>query len=409
MNKKNKIIIITTIAAIIILCSGLTYAYFTSISNNESASTIYAKGGTMNIVYANGSGNIVMENIYPREEAWVNKEFTVTGNNTTDLEMEYNVYLMTSSNDFNLGDLTYSLSGTSTNADDFLSSKENQVIPKSGELLIGTGTFKSKSATHSYNLSIFYKDNGEPQNKGQGKNYTGYIKIINGNTVAYDALIDSKSGVSSSLPFNGPIPKSEVQSINFKDNTSVPDNAITSWDASEKQNGSIMAYTLDEDNNGLYEVYVGQNGNVVLATNAKHVFTSFSNISTLDISNIDTSNVTNMNGMFQGSQVTTLDLSGFDTSNVTTMVAMFALSRVKTIDLSSFDTSNVTNMERMFYLSKATTLDLSSFDTSNVTNMEKMFYTSKATTGYARTQADADKFNASSSKPTDLNFVVKSS
>ena len=409
MNKKNKIIIITTIAAIIILCSGLTYAYFTSITNNESESTIYAKGGTMNIVYANGSGNIVMENIYPREEAWVNKEFTVTGNNTTDLEMEYNVYLMTSSNDFNLGDLTYSLSGTSTNADDFLSSKENQVIPKSGELLIGTGTFKSKSATHSYNLSIFYKDNGEPQNEGQGKNYTGYIKINNGNTVAYDALIDSTSSYSSSLPFNGPIPKSEVQSINFKDNTSVPDNAITSWDASEKQNGSIMAYTLDEDNNGLYEVYVGQNGNVVLATNAKHVFTSFSNISTLDISNIDTSNVTNMNGMFQGSQGTTLDLSGFDTSNVTTMVAMFALSRVKTIDLSSFDTSNVTNMERMFYFSKATTLDLSSFDTSNVTNMEKMFYNSKATTGYARTQADADKFNASSGKPTNLNFIVKSS
>ena len=66
-------------------------------------------------------------------------------------------------------------------------------------------------------------------------------------------------------------------------------------------------------------------------------------------------------------------------------------------------------MSFMFNSSQATTLDLSSFDTSNVTNMEKMFYSSKATTGYARTQADADKFNASSSKPTDLNFVVKSS
>ena len=83
----------------------------------------------MSIKYANGSGNIVMENIYPREEAWVNKEFTVTGNNTTDLEMEYNVYLMTSSNDFNLGDLTYSLSGTSTNADDFYPQKKIKSFP----------------------------------------------------------------------------------------------------------------------------------------------------------------------------------------------------------------------------------------------------------------------------------------
>ena len=69
--------------------------------------------------------------------------------------------------------------------------------------------------------------------------------------------------------------------------------------------------------------------------------------------------------------------------------------------------SNVTNMEGMFAGSSATTLDLSNFNTSNVTNMEGMFYNSSATTGYARTQADANKFNASSYKPAGLNFVVK--
>ena len=36
-----------------------------------------------------------------------------------------------------------------------------------------------------------------------------------------------------------------------------------------------------------------------------------------------------------------------------------------------------------------------------------MFQAPKATTGYARTQADANKFNASSNKPAGLNFVVK--
>jgi hypothetical protein len=39
--------------------------------------------------------------------------------------------------------------------------------------------------------------------------------------------------------------------------------------------------------------------------------------------------------------------------------------------------------------------------------MSYMFENSKATTGYARTQADADKFNASTNKPAGLNFVVK--
>jgi len=50
---------------------------------------------------------------------------------------------------------------------------------------------------------------------------------------------------------------------------------------------------------------------------------------------------------------------------------------------------------------------LGSFDTHNVTDMSGMFSYSNATTGYARTGADADKFNASSEKPDTLTFIVK--
>jgi surface protein len=141
-------------------------------------------------------------------------------------------------------------------------------------------------------------------------------------------------------------------------------------------------------------------------TNMSYMFRG-SKATTLDLSSFDTSNVTNMIGMFRDSSATTLDLSSFDTSNVTNMSYMFRDSSATTLDLSSFNTSNVTNMSYMFYGSKATTLDLSSFDTSNVTNMSSMFYNSSATTGYARTQADADRFNNSSNKPSALVFVVK--
>ena len=75
--------------------------------------------------------------------------------------------------------------------------------------------------------------------------------------------------------------------------------------------------------------------------------------------------------------------------------------------LNKFNTSNVTNMSWMFAYSKATMLDLSSFNTSKVTDMEGMFKGSPATTGYAKTQADADKFNNSSNKPSSLTFVVE--
>ncbi len=134
-----------------------------------------------------------------------------------------------------------------------------------------------------------------------------------------------------------------------------------------------------------------------------------SKATSLDLSNFDTSNVTIMHHMFCDIPVTTLDLSSFDTSKVTDMSGMFIRSQVANLDLSSFDTSNVTGMNSMFWGSKATSLDLSSFDTSNVTDMGYMFHNTKATTGYARTQEDADRFNASTTyRPSGLTFVVKS-
>ena len=100
---------------------------------------------------------------------------------------------------------------------------------------------------------------------------------------------------------------------------------------------------------------------------------SGSQATTLDVSNFDTSKVTNMGSMFSNSQATTLDVSNFDTSNVTNMYGMFFGSKVTALDLNSFDTSKVTNMTQMFDGSQVTILDLSSFDTSNVTNMSYMF------------------------------------
>lgn len=127
----------------------------------------------------------------------------------------------------------------------------------------------------------------------------------------------------------------------------------------------------------------------------------------IDVSRIDTSNVTTMYDMFADSEMTSIDVSNFDTSKVTNMLGMFAAIKVDKIDVSNFDTSKVANMNWMFTITNADTLDLSNFDMSNVVNTDNMFYDSKATKGYARTEADAAKLNASSEKPEELVFVVK--
>ncbi|EAG4503516.1 BspA family leucine-rich repeat surface protein [Listeria monocytogenes] len=95
--------------------------------------------------------------------------------------------------------------------------------------------------------------------------------------------------------------------------------------------------------------------------------------SSLDLSNLDTSNVTDMFGMFSYCAATSLDLSNFDTSNVTNMEAMFYDCAATSLDLSNFDTSNVTEMRVMFCYSAVTSLDLSNFDTSNAITVDMLY------------------------------------
>ena len=81
-----------------------------------------------------------------------------------------------------------------------------------------------------------------------------------------------------------------------------------------------------------------------------------------------TSNVTNMNGMFNYCiQLNTIPQ--LDTSKVTNMSYMFSNSTVTTIP--QLDTSKVTNMSYMF--SGCSKLTMIQLDTSNVTSMEYMF------------------------------------
>lgn len=180
MDKKQKIIVIVTIFALVLLCGGLTFAYFTSFTSSESGSTIATKGGTMNIKYANGSGNITLSNIYPRSSAWVNKTFTVTGNNTTDLNMYYGISLVVDNNNFG-NYLSYILTGTNTSNNGNLipNTTENQkIFDGVGTYDLGVGSFnKATNAVHTYSFKIFFLDTGKEQNYAQEANFAAHLVI----------------------------------------------------------------------------------------------------------------------------------------------------------------------------------------------------------------------------------------
>ena len=116
---------------------------------------------------------------------------------------------------------------------------------------------------------------------------------------------------------------------------------------------------------------------VVFPNSCNLLFYNMTSLTAIDLSKVDTSNVTDMGGMFMDcSGLSSLDLSGVDTKNVTNMLSMFrGCSGLTSLNLSGIDTGKVTNMNCMFYdCSGLTGLDLSNFNTGNVTNMAYMFY-----------------------------------
>ena len=106
------------------------------------------------------------------------------------------------------------------------------------------------------------------------------------------------------------------------------------------------------------------------------LFEGCSNLKNIDLSNLNTSNVTNMSSLFKGCTfLENINLSNINTGNVTDMSSMFAsCGHLKNIDLSDLNTSNVTKMSSMFaHCERLESLDLSNFDTRNVTGMTWMF------------------------------------
>ena len=123
----------------------------------------------------------------------------------------------------------------------------------------------------------------------------------------------------------------------------------------------------------------------------EYMFSDCYALKSLDVSNFDTSKVTNMDRMFYACrELTSLDVSNFDTSKVASMASMFGnCAGLTSLDVSNFNTSNVVNMRTVFYGCTALTeLDLSGWDTSKVTDensMDGMFgadYTNSSGTSF---------------------------
>ena len=177
---------------------------------------------------------------------------------------------------------------------------------------------------------------------------------------------------------------------------------LTNFDTSNVTDMSYMFY--GETSSSMVVSIVGlYNLNTSNVTNMSHMFDGPVIYSGNDIANFDTSNVTDMSYMFRGAyeNLTRLDISNFNTSNVTNMESMFEYcTHLTSLDFSNFDTSKVTNMKNMFKgCSHLSSLNITKFDTFNVINMNSMFYNCTILTSITF----SDKFDTSN--VTDMGYM----
>ena len=163
----------------------------------------------------------------------------------------------------------------------------------------------------------------------------------------------------------------KIEFVNYVDN-----DAAQKWDITTGSGNEKVYAWLEDVGTDTYNLFVGSKGKIYAPKSCFLMFSEFVNVKYIFFNNFDTSNVTDMRGMFyRCDSLIELDLHNFKTSKVTNMWDIFSgCQSLKKLNISSFDTSSVKNMTGMFYnCINLTTLDLSHFNTSNVENMSWMF------------------------------------
>ena len=269
-------------------------------------------------------------------------------------------------------------------------------------------TLKAKESK-TFTVDVEYNSNVESQPENLTSNLEVTLNYVQAGTTDTGEVLPSETNLmrsyssNSQADYHNDAYREKITSIEFLNNKNIPTDAVQSWDVSERQDGSVMAWIVnDPANTGYYKLYIGGDGGVVANPNSSNLFNKFTQVKKIDLNNLDTSNVTNMMSMFAiCTSLADLNIRNLKTSNVTNMANMFLSCYVLSeLDLSNFDTSNVTTMQGMF----AGDRNLKSikfgqsFDTSNVTKMGVMFNGCESLT-----ELDVSNFNTS--KAIDMNYM----
>ena len=403
-NKKQLLLSIGLVLILVLMIVGISYAAFKFVGEGKKTNTITT--GAITMEYTESTNKISMTGALPTTDATGKVRLTkgeyfdftikssIQGN--ANINWEIAAEDITPSSAKKMAGKNIKLYLTKLNGD-----KEEEVMaPKvynattsantktgrpSGVMSLATGTM-STSETTNYRLRMYVDENYNPQGDGGGLSFsvkinaygkTGKKMPAGSKMKAYMTQDDLDSWNYPHTDFHSYDYQSDITTITTKKDNIVPATAVESWDISEAGDGSVMAYVEDDGTgNSTYKLTIGGKGGIIANESMINYFYDFEKMTSIDLSALDTSEVTDMSSMFKScSSLTSLDVSKFDTSQVTVMSSMFDYCESLTsLDVSKFDTSKVTNMDSMFSGCRSlSSLDVSKFNTSQVTTMPCMF------------------------------------
>ena len=172
--KDKKILFGTFIALLLLLTTGLSYAWFSaSISGNEDAKNVVVEAGTLSLVYIDGP-EIKAQNIKP---GWsTTKEVSVK--NTGTLEANYNIIWQSLTNEITNNEMAISATCQRLNSAGTVEGTCESISQAAiSDMAIAKRVSIESGITHKYTFTILFKETNADQNTNQGKKFNGVLGI----------------------------------------------------------------------------------------------------------------------------------------------------------------------------------------------------------------------------------------
>ena len=172
--KDNKILIGTTLVLLLLLTTGLSYAYFsTAVKGNDNAKDMVVEAGTLKLTYTDGP----VINAQYIKPGWTTTKTVSVKNNGT-LDAYYNVIWQSLTNGITNDELVISATCQRLNANGTVEGTCESISQAPiSDMTIAKKISIESGITHKYTFTITFKETNTDQNYNQGKKFNGVLGI----------------------------------------------------------------------------------------------------------------------------------------------------------------------------------------------------------------------------------------